>query len=70
MRTLLHELLHHLDLSNLSVRQVNTKLSCQSLNITLDGETVLIMDWADSVHLLDANTEKVGGVLKLKAPQK
>ena len=61
------DLLRHLDLKKAEVRPVSLgSVRCQSLNITLTGDTLLIMDWQDQVHLLNTRTEKVSRTLSLK----
>ncbi len=45
---------------------ISTSVVPQSLNITLDGETLLMLDWNDHLHLMDTSSEKVTSAIPLR----
>ncbi len=64
------DLLQHLNLPKAKVRSLNISKSCQSLNMTLDGKSLLVMDWQDQVHMVDTTKEKITRTLKLNSGAK
>ena len=60
------DLLGKLSIPQRLLSLVSTTVIPQSLNITLDGETLLMLDWNDKLHLMDTNTEKVTREIKLR----